>query len=60
MVENGILRADEHQRTIIEKLQRLHDDLRDYEQPPVAEIERHAPTFVRKYFQLVIVVLMKL
>ncbi|CAG8571480.1 6861_t:CDS:2 [Acaulospora colombiana] len=38
MIENGILRPDEHQRTIIEKLQRLHDDLRDYEQPPVAEI----------------------
>ncbi|PVG03510.1 hypothetical protein CPB86DRAFT_779227 [Serendipita vermifera] len=50
MVKNGILRPDEHQKTIIEKLQRLHDDLRDYEQPPVAEIVRPTPTFFQRMF----------
>lgn len=31
----GLLRNDEHQRGIIESLQRLHDELRNYKAPPV-------------------------
>jgi len=34
-VDMGILRNDEHQRGIIESLQHLHDELRDYHAPPV-------------------------
>ncbi|POR38380.1 Protein AFG1 [Tolypocladium paradoxum] len=34
-VEARILRNDEHQRGIIESLQHLHDELRDYNAPPV-------------------------
>ncbi|KAF2671541.1 mitochondrial ATPase [Microthyrium microscopicum] len=35
-VENGILRNDEHQRTIIENLQDLHDTVAHYDQVKVA------------------------
>ncbi|KAG8812725.1 hypothetical protein FRC17_001881 [Serendipita sp. 399] len=38
MVKNGTLRKDEHQHTIVEKLQALHDQLRNYEQPPVTDV----------------------
>jgi protein AFG1 len=34
-VEQGRLRDDEHQRGIIQSLQHLHDELRDYKAPPV-------------------------
>ncbi|PNY24207.1 Protein AFG1 [Tolypocladium capitatum] len=34
-VEAGVLRNDEHQRGIIESLQHLHNELRDYDAPPV-------------------------
>lgn len=34
-VDAGILKNDEHQRGIIESLQWLHDDLCDYQAPPV-------------------------
>ncbi|KAH0496746.1 hypothetical protein TgHK011_004093 [Trichoderma gracile] len=34
-VEAGILRNDEHQRGIIESLQHLHNELRNYRAPPV-------------------------
>ncbi|KAI6297098.1 hypothetical protein MCOR32_001228 [Pyricularia oryzae] len=34
-VDEGILRNDEHQRGIIQSLQHLHDELRDYEAPAV-------------------------
>jgi peroxisome-assembly ATPase len=34
-VENGRLRDDEHQRGIIQSLQHLHDELRNYKAPPV-------------------------
>ncbi|EGR51775.1 uncharacterized protein TRIREDRAFT_55508 [Trichoderma reesei QM6a] len=34
-VEAGILRNDEHQRGIIENLQHLHNELRNYRAPPV-------------------------
>ncbi|KAK5998346.1 Protein AFG1 [Cladobotryum mycophilum] len=34
-VDTGILRNDEHQRGIIQSLQHLHDELRDYHAPPV-------------------------
>ncbi|CAG8961463.1 hypothetical protein HYFRA_00013915 [Hymenoscyphus fraxineus] len=34
-VASGRLRDDEHQRGIIQSLQHLHDELRDYEAPPI-------------------------
>ncbi|KAM0449093.1 hypothetical protein ACHAO4_008052 [Trichoderma viride] len=34
-VDAGILRNDEHQRSIIESLQHLHNELRNYHAPPV-------------------------
>jgi protein AFG1 len=34
-VADGRLRDDEHQRGIIQSLQHLHDELRDYKAPPV-------------------------
>ncbi|KJZ79266.1 hypothetical protein HIM_01417 [Hirsutella minnesotensis 3608] len=34
-VDAGMLRNDEHQRGIIQSLQHLHDELRDYRAPPV-------------------------
>ncbi|KAL2754464.1 hypothetical protein ACRALDRAFT_1032158 [Sodiomyces alcalophilus JCM 7366] len=34
-VNSGILKDDEHQRGIIQNLQRLHDDLANYQAPPV-------------------------
>ncbi|KAG9246209.1 AFG1-like ATPase-domain-containing protein [Calycina marina] len=34
-VESGKLRDDEHQRGIIQSLQHLHDELRDYHAPPI-------------------------
>ncbi|KIP12803.1 hypothetical protein PHLGIDRAFT_97490 [Phlebiopsis gigantea 11061_1 CR5-6] len=36
LVESGALRADDHQTRIIQKLQRLHDDLVKYEPPAVS------------------------
>ncbi|THH29654.1 hypothetical protein EUX98_g4532 [Antrodiella citrinella] len=36
LVESGTLRADDHQTRIIQRLQRLHDDLANYEPPLVA------------------------
>jgi protein AFG1 len=35
LVQAGALRDDEHQRTIITKLETLHDELREYNPPPV-------------------------
>ncbi|KAF4587228.1 ATPase, AFG1 type [Ophiocordyceps camponoti-floridani] len=34
-VENGVLRNDEHQRGIIESLEHLHNELRNYHRPPL-------------------------
>lgn len=34
-VANGALRDDDHQRGIVESLQHLHNELRDYKAPPV-------------------------
>ncbi|KAH8173227.1 AFG1-like ATPase domain-containing protein [Sarocladium implicatum] len=39
-VETGKLRNDEHQRGIIESLQHLHEELRDYQAPPVVHPSR--------------------
>lgn len=35
LVDSGVLRADDHQTRIIQKLQRLHDDLATYEPPQI-------------------------
>ncbi|KAG8798603.1 hypothetical protein FRC16_006930 [Serendipita sp. 398] len=50
MIKSGTLRSDEHQRTIVEKLQALHDQLRDYKQPPVTEIVVRTPSFLQRLF----------
>lgn len=39
LVASGTLRPDDHQTRIIEKLQRLHDDLEHYEPPPLPGAE---------------------
>jgi hypothetical protein len=39
-VKNGVLRDDEHQRSIISKLQKLHDELKGYR--PVEVPDSHA------------------
>lgn len=47
LIDTGVLKADEHQRTIIKKLQRLWTDLKDYEPgelPP--QSEQIQPSFV--------------
>lgn len=45
-VDNGILRNDEHQRGIIQSLQHLHEELKQYEAPPVVQptLESLKPT----------------
>lgn len=35
LIDKGALRADDHQTRIIQKLQDLHDQLRDYVPPPL-------------------------
>lgn len=48
LVETGGLRADPHQRTIIEKLQRLWTDLKDYDPGDIPnQSEEISPSFVR-------------
>lgn len=37
LINSGVLRGDEHQTRIIQKLQDLHDKLVDYNPPPVPE-----------------------
>lgn len=37
LIESGVLRPDEHQEQIIDRLQSLHDQLESYEQAPILE-----------------------
>jgi hypothetical protein len=46
LIENGTLRRDEYQQTVVDKLQALHMELRDYEQPPVPDLVDNVPNFV--------------
>ncbi|EPQ59175.1 AFG1-like ATPase [Gloeophyllum trabeum ATCC 11539] len=38
LVQKGALKKDDHQTRIIQKLQKLHDQLANYEPPPVPEV----------------------
>ncbi|KAI9753764.1 MAG: putative E3 ubiquitin-protein ligase [Chaenotheca gracillima] len=54
-VEAGSLRDDEHQRGIIQSLQHLHDDLKDYTFPPVVHpqiesLKPHHSSFLGRFF----------
>lgn len=46
-VRNGILRDDEHQRGIVKVLQRMWDELADYDPPDVPEPKVEKPSVVR-------------
>lgn len=47
LIETGVLKADSHQRTIIEKLQRLWGDLKDYDPGEIpSQTEEISPSFV--------------
>lgn len=52
LIENGTLRKDRHQRSIVAKLQTLHDHLRTYEQPLPTEVVQQTPGFVRSFCQI--------
>ena len=47
LVDSGALRADDHQTRIIQKLQRLHDDLVTYE-PPQIDTSSSSLSIVRR------------
>ncbi|EAU84331.2 AFG1 family mitochondrial ATPase [Coprinopsis cinerea okayama7 len=49
LVSSGVLRGDEHQTRIIERLQELHDQLVTYEPPPLEE-EVRANSFLSRWF----------
>ncbi|PPQ78115.1 hypothetical protein CVT24_006416 [Panaeolus cyanescens] len=49
MIDSGVLRGDDHQTRIIQKLQDLHDKLIDYHQPPVPE-ESQANSLLSRIF----------
>lgn len=44
LLENGTLRRDAHQQTIVDKLQALHEELQNYEQPPVPDAVESKPS----------------
>lgn len=46
LVNTGVLRPDEHQKGIIKKLNRLYDDLVDYDPGTIPPIESVEPSFV--------------
>lgn len=47
LIETGVLKPDSHQRTIIEKLQRLWTDLKDYDPGEIpTQTEELSPSFV--------------
>lgn len=48
LVESGTLRADEHQTRIIQRLQRLHDDLANYD-PPLVATPSTSNSIVRRF-----------
>lgn len=41
LIDSGILRPDDHQRTLIKVLQTMHDELKFYKQRPVPDPEAH-------------------
>ncbi|KAF9057910.1 AFG1-like ATPase-domain-containing protein [Panaeolus papilionaceus] len=49
MIDSGVLRGDDHQTRIIQKLQDLHDKIIDYHQPPVPE-ESQANSLLSRIF----------
>ena len=52
LVDSGVLRADEHQTRIIQKLQRLHDDLATYEPPQIDTSSSSLSMVCRHYVHL--------
>ncbi|KAI0797000.1 AFG1-like ATPase [Abortiporus biennis] len=50
LVEAGTLRADPHQTRIIEKLQRLHDDLLTYEPPKIPTAPPSSNSLIARLF----------
>lgn len=50
LIDNGTLRPDDHQLQIVGKLQKLHDELRNYNQPTVEEAVVQTPSFLQRLF----------
>lgn len=48
LVQTGVLRGDRHQKSVVEKLQNLRDQLRNYDQPTVSD-ENQQSSIVRCY-----------
>ncbi|EIN10509.1 hypothetical protein PUNSTDRAFT_132598 [Punctularia strigosozonata HHB-11173 SS5] len=49
LVKSGTLRKDDHQTRIIQKLQKLHDELEQYTPPPLPEAQQKASWITRLF-----------
>ena len=49
LITDGVLRSDDHQYSVVARLQKLHDDLRLYTPPPIPAQVR-TQSFVRVHW----------